>query len=947
MPNVGDERSKIKEVRRRIDHTISSLRGIWLCAIITIKLEAGIDHRVHSQDELGSLEKRSSMWPPDLNWEKRLSQKPDNVSLAGEAGIADSSYLSSLVGSTNVGVGQLSGLARQWESSHSNAVQLLKEEMESLSSQRSEAESKRRRILDEESFYAAASRDNRSVLRGSGTLEEQVKRQVSGVPPLVGVLPPPSLDDSKVGTVEKEWRAPPPPPPGTLEGDGRGNAAACSCERRGSFGLEEGGEGYGDQVEHWKSKAWKFNQLLGESLQREEILIKKLEEKSKRLEAVKPMVTELQNQLERVDNFLHFVLRNAPIFLSHQDKDLKYRFMYNNHPAWQSEVIGKTDLELLPGPGGTMTHNFKKEVLRRGCPAKREFVYDTVEFGYKVFLICAEPVFSKGGQTIGVNIVSMDVTEEAANREKLIRLREEEAVQKAMETQLHKTMRITEETMKAKQLLATMSHEIRSPLSGVVSMAEILAATNLDPEQQNLVDIMVSSGDLVMQLINDILDLSKVESGAMKLEATKFRPREVLKNVLQIAAASMQKRDLNLEGFVSAEVPFEVIADVLRVRQILTNLVSNAIKFTRQGSVRVEIEISNKKLPHKQNGSIVDSNELQTPCSSSITSPATTTPTVPQWVNNDTVWLECRIVDTGIGIPDTALPFLFTKYMQVSETHARKYGGTGLGLAICKQLVELMGGKLKVNSEENKGSTFMFTLPCKLCGSNGTNQASSHFSFSTAAMAARRKSSGTRGSSVNKRISGNNGESVSSRKSSSSPPHRNGEASGKATTKIDAPAPATSTATTIGGNAAKLKVLLAEDNKVNIMVAQSMLRRMGLEATVVNDGAEAVEAIKRDYFDLILMDVIMPVMDGLEATRLIRDTQGNRDGQGKRSTIIAMTANALPENVAECYTHGMDSFIAKPVTFSKLQQAIQQFFPPSLPSPSPSSSSSSPSPKPR
>ncbi|EFJ13085.1 hypothetical protein SELMODRAFT_20384, partial [Selaginella moellendorffii] len=796
------------------------------------------------------------------------------------------------------GVGQLSGLARQWESSHSNAVQLLKEEMESLSSQRSEAESKRRRILDEESFYAAASRDNRSVLRGSGTLEEQVKRQVSGVPPLVG--------------------------------------------RRGSFGLEEGGEGYGDQVEHWKSKAWKFNQLLGESLQREEILIKKLEEKSKRLEAVKPMVTELQNQLERVDNFLHFVLRNAPIFLSHQDKDLKYRFMYNNHPAWQSEVIGKTDLELLPGPGGTMTHNFKKEVLRRGCPAKREFVYDTVEFGYKVFLICAEPVFSKGGQTIGVNIVSMDVTEEAANREKLIRLREEEAVQKAMETQLHKTMRITGKLL------------IRSPLSGVVSMAEILAATNLDPEQQNLVDIMVSSGDLVMQLINDILDLSKVESGAMKLEATKFRPREVLKNVLQIAAASMQKRDLNLEGFVSAEVPFEVIADVLRVRQILTNLVSNAIKFTRQGSVRVEIEISNKKLPHKQNGSIVDSNELQTPCSSSITSPATTTPTVPQWVNNDTVWLECRIVDTGIGIPDTALPFLFTKYMQVSETHARKYGGTGLGLAICKQLVELMGGKLKVNSEENKGSTFMFTLPCKLCGSNGTNQASSHFSFSTAAMAARRKSSGTRGSSVNKRISGNNGESVSSRKSSSSPPHRNGEASGKATTKIDAPAPATSTATTIGGNAAKLKVLLAEDNKVNIMVAQSMLRRMGLEATVVNDGAEAVEAIKRDYFDLILMDVIMPVMDGLEATRLIRDTQGNRDGQGKRSTIIAvsdhicssfsivrdklfsdqsiaafsMTANALPENVAECYTHGMDSFIAKPVTFSKLQQAIQQFFPP-------------------
>lgn len=227
------------------------------------------------------------------------------------------------------------------------------------------------------------------------------------------------------------------------------------------------------------------------------------------------------------------------------------------------------------------SHDFKREVLERGLPAKREITFETELFGKKTFLIYVEPVFSKAGETIGVNCMGMDVTDQVIKREKMVKLHEKIAVQKAKETELNKTIHITEETMRAKQMLATMSHEIRSPLTGVLSMAEILANTKLDKEQNQLLDVMISSGDLVLQLINDILDLSKVESGVMKLEATKFRPREVVKHVLQTAAASLRK-ELTLEGHVDNDVPIEVIGDVLRIRQILTNLIRKSIAFTVQ-----------------------------------------------------------------------------------------------------------------------------------------------------------------------------------------------------------------------------------------------------------------------------------------------------------------------------------------------------------------------------
>ncbi|CAL5392471.1 unnamed protein product [Camellia sinensis] len=445
--------------------------------------------------------------------------------------------------------------------------------------------------------------------------------------------------------------------------------------------------------------------------QREQILMEKLQENIQNLERRASPVEELSQPLKRADNFLHFIIHNALVVMSHQ------------------HIIGKTDVEIFTGAGVKESQDFKREVLERGVPAKREITFETELFGSKTFLIYVEPVFSNAGDTIGVNYMRMDATDQVKKREKMAKLREEIAVQKAKETELNKTIHITEETMRAKQMLATMSHEIRSPLSGVVSMVEILSTTNLDKEQRQLLSVMLSSGDLVLQLINDIPDLSKVESGVMKLEAAKFRPREVVKHVLQTAAASLQKI-LTLEGHVADDVPAEVIGDVLRIRQILTNLISNAIKFTHEGKVGMKLYVvpapsssmeegSNQKITADRSTVLVNVHE-QDKCISLSQSccdqkgfheekhgegpyknhtlddepktPVRNGALIDGGEENHLqpaetiVWICCDVYDTGIGIPENALPTLFKKYMQVGADTAQKYGGTGLGLTICKQL---------------------------------------------------------------------------------------------------------------------------------------------------------------------------------------------------------------------------------------------------------------------
>ncbi|XWS26123.1 hypothetical protein CRYUN_Cryun26dG0003900 [Craigia yunnanensis] len=673
------------------------------------------------------------------------------------------------------------------------------------------------------------------------------------------------------------------------------------------------------------------------------------------------------------------------------------------------------DMEIFTGSGVKESHDFKKEVMEKGLPAKREITIETELFGSKTFLIYVEPVFSRAGETIGINYMGMDVTDQLRKREKIAKLREEIAVQKAKETELNKTIHITEETMRAKQMLATMSHEIRSPLSGVVSMAEILTTTKLDREQRQLLDVMLSSRDLVLQLINDILDLSKVESGVMKLEATKFRPREVVKHVLQTAAASLQKI-LTLEGHVANDVPIEVIGDVLRIRQILTNLISNAIKFTHEGKVGVKLYVvpeppfAKEGSQHGSDGSTANQSttnvvkegtctstsqtssdqngfhgkKREGSCQNLSPSDETGTPVMNGTIDGDEE--QAELPETTVWILN-ALPTLFKKYMQVSADHALKYGGTGLGLAICKQLVELMGGRLTVSSRVHCGSTFTFILPYKvslaydhsddpdpddlsdMADHDATNDdaTAGFFQFQPRILDSVFSSNGSSrtqkliphniGYANSHKLNGfsensysypmNNGRTkemasvddacslVETVETSSEPEnsfshspdpdnesaicrdkhHQNvanaqnkvsttdlsscsdtsrevnakvkiseWQLSSKRREKSDTGSQSTLNSTReVLNTTSKPKILLVEDNKINVMVTQSMMKQLGHTIDVVNNGVDVVRAVQCRSYDLVLIDVCMPVMDGLQATRLIRSFEetGNWDTAAK------------------------------------------------------------------
>lgn len=1008
-----------------------------------------------------------SMWPEEL---EKAADKQFNIDQPGsdqdmleevstlqETSIVDFKRLKELTDLTEKGSSQMGCLMKQWEARQANAFRLLNEELDILKKQKQEAELKELEILEEHMFEGencAVDKRNISILE----------------------------DDYRFGETTPSFKK-----------------DVYICTNKFRMDVEH------DSIEYWKERAKKLELLLDASIERETKLQEKLQENIGLLAKQMQPVEEISQMLTRADNFLHFVLHNAPVVIGHQDKELRYRFIYNHFPSLQGEdIIGKKDVEIFSGAGVKESQDFKEEVLLRGLPAKREITFETELFGTKTFLIYVEPVFSKTGETIGVNYMGMDITDQVAKREKLAKLREESAVRKAMETELNKTIHITEEAMRSKQMLATMSHEIRSPLTGVVSMAEMLATTNLDPEQQQWLAVMISSGELLLQLINDILDLSKVESGVMKLEATQFRPREVVKHVLQTAAAPLQK-ELTLEGFVAEDVPLLVIGDVLRMRQILTNLISNAIKFTHEGKVGIKLQVTSP--PHFENDqkdgknpgdpclyrkrdmhmeqnippmSETDSCGGKSSCSTCGKESNHQNESVNQMIkseikplplmdgdenldfNSDNeiiVWLHCDVYDTGIGIPEKALPHLFRQYMQASAAHARKYGGTGLGLAICKQLVELMGGHLTVTSQEHHGSTFSFIIPCRVpkmapCDETDNDplydmplpqyentmkhtvedNKATYFQFQPRTLGSLFSSNGVasrsklisvsdiKSNSISKKTSMHanhmflTGKSTSTERTSNedvssindfvnqcsahgsnnfygkekvhkqdnecssneSNQHSQGNpaainrkpvASKQIQLSEDLKFPNSvhenqgeleKSSHTLSDNTSELrqtrskaKILLVEDDKVIVMVTRSMMERLGYSIDVVSNGVEAVRAVQRRNYDIILMDVCMPVMDGLEATRLIRayELTGNWDaaeaaGVGrsdcstepqlgcqekslhrKRTPIIAMTANALAEGIAECYANGMDSFVAKPVTFQKLNESLCAYIP--------------------
>jgi CheY-like chemotaxis protein len=385
--------------------------------------------------------------------------------------------------------------------------------------------------------------------------------------------------------------------------------------------------------------------------------------------------------------------------------------------------------------------------------------------------------------------------------------------------------------------LATMSHEIRTPLNGIIGFVEMLDDTKLSVEQDDILNRIKSSSEVLMSLINNVLDFSKVESGHLNLESRGFSILPVIRDLNSMFSTQAKEKGLSLKITMDNDVPRKLIGDETRFRQILLNLLSNAIKFTQSGEVTLHLSKHN----------------LDT--------------------ESNSVELEFKVRDTGIGMSSEEIARLFLPFSQGDSSTTRKYGGTGLGLAICKNLSEAMGGKVWVTSQPGEGSKFIGRVRFDL-DTMADNQAP---------LSGTEKHNVIPSESINKKVESD---------------------------KLS--------------DSLALKIAVAEDNKANQRVILMMLRRLGWESEFAGNGQELLDLVRDKDFDLIFMDVQMPLMDGLEATRRLRAGEA---GVGVKDVkIIALTANALSGDETRCLESGMDAYMSKPLKLSTLKQTIQTLY---------------------
>jgi PAS domain S-box-containing protein len=382
-----------------------------------------------------------------------------------------------------------------------------------------------------------------------------------------------------------------------------------------------------------------------------------------------------------------------------------------------------------------------------------------------------------------------------------------------------------EESARAKGIfLATMSHELRTPMNGVLGCTQLLRDMSLTDQQQQLVETMHRSAEALLTLVNDILDFSKIEAGKMTLEVADVDLRSLIGDVTTLTADLAAKKCLSVSVNIDSDVPGELRGDPIRLRQILFNLVGNAIKFTQHGGVTIGVALEQKRTE-----------------------------------SSDEVVLQWSVHDTGIGLTPEQQAQLFKAYTQADASTARRFGGTGLGLMICRQLVELMGGSITVQSEIGQGSTFVYTttlLPAI---------------------------------------------------------HRDATLSSFATDPRGA-----------GEQLGPLRVLIADDNEINQVVACKFLQKLGCQVEVARTGREAVEAISRTAYDAVLMDCEMPEMNGYEATREVRCREA---GTSKHLPIMALTGHTSDEDAEKCRQAGMDTVMTKPLTLSALRANLRELLP--------------------
>jgi len=499
-----------------------------------------------------------------------------------------------------------------------------------------------------------------------------------------------------------------------------------------------------------------------------------------------------QQALAESEAKLSEILNNLSVYV--YLKDLQGKYIYANSMVCQlfqtslDRLVGQEDEDFFDPDTAARLRKIDQDVLSQGKKVSLEEKNTVNKTGVTAFYTSTKlPLRNTLGEIYALLGVSTDITE------------------------LVNAKKAADAANQAKsQFLSNMSHEIRTPLNGVIGIGQLLKDTGLTREQTELVDTMNDSGLNLLDIINDILDYSKIESGKIELEHAPFNLNNLIEDIIKLLSPAAREKDLTIE-YINSEKRWSLIGDSTRIRQVITNLIGNAIKFSNKGKISVSLMIENQ--------------------------------------TKEKVTFRLSIVDKGIGISKEHLSVIFDDFSQADNTTTRKYGGSGLGLTISQKLVQLMGGKIKVNSELNKGSEFSFTLTLNRTEYHHTEKRN---------------------------------ESISSHRQLS-------------------------------------KVLLVEDDRVNQMVAKKMLIKLNCEILVAANGKEAVQLYSEDHFDLVFMDVQMPIMNGIEATRLIRENFKST------TPIIALTANVMKDDREECINAGMNDILFKPVKINDLEAILDKW----------------------